>query len=442
MGGRTASLMGWMRRHPWLVTGALLALALVLGGTGYRVVCHGRAQGQVRDAQQALDRHEWARARKHLKAALDNRPDDPDTHLLAARAERRLEHLDEAEKHLDTCERLQGGETQATRVERALLKVHRGHLADSEEFLRTAVANNDPDAVEILDILSAALILQYRVAEAHRCLDDLLARQPDHFDALVRRGWTAQSQSWYAEAVTSLDKALALRPHADNVRLALAELQVVLGRFADAQTHFEYLRNKQPDNPSVLFGLARSLAGLGDREEAARLLDRVLADEPDDWKALGERGWLLVQMDQPAEGERDLRRAVSLAPPDLTLLVRLTDCLNQLGKKDEALATRDQADRLKADMQRAGELGDRIREKDPNDPDLRQQLACILLHLGKTQDALHWFQTALDKDPTHRPTHEALAKFYEKTGDAKKSAYHRRFLDGSVSRPSAPRENR
>jgi tetratricopeptide (TPR) repeat protein len=425
--------MGWMRRHPWVVTGTLLVLAAFLSGTGYRIVCHLRAQGQIRDAQRALSSHEWARARKHLNAALDSRPDDPDTHLLAARAERRLEHLDEAEKHLDACQRLQGGETQATRIERALLKVHRGDLAGSEEFLRSAVSNNDPDAVEILDILSAAFILEYRVADAHRCLDDLLARQPDHFDALVRRGWTAQSQSWYAEAVTSLDKALTLRPDADNVRLALAELQVVLGRFADARAHFVQLQKKQPDNSSVLFGLARSQAGLGEREEALHLLDRVLADDPDDWKALGERGWLMVQIDRPADGERDLRRAVALAPPDLTLLVRLSDCLNQLGKKDEAFATRQEADRIKADMQQAGELGDTIREKDPNNPDLRCQLACVLLRLGKTQDALHWFRTALDKDPAHRPTHESLADFYAKAGDTEKSAYHRRFLRGSIN---------
>src|SRR5262249_21380742 len=151
-------------------------------------------------------------------------------------------------------------------------------------------------------------------------------------DALVRRGWTAQSQSWYAEAAESLRKALDLRPDADNVRLSLAEIQVVLSQFADAQGHFERLRERQPDNPSVLFGLARCRAGRGDKEQALLLLDRVLADYPDDWKALGERGWLCVQLDRPAEGEPDLRRAALLAPPDLPLLVRLSDCLGQLGK--------------------------------------------------------------------------------------------------------------
>src|SRR5262245_44282690 len=48
-------------------------------------------------------------------------PESPAVHLLAARAARRLELLDEAAAHLDACERLPGRDPQAARVERALL---------------------------------------------------------------------------------------------------------------------------------------------------------------------------------------------------------------------------------------------------------------------------------------------------------------------------------
>src|SRR5262249_20477661 len=247
--------------------------------------------------------------------------------------------------HLDVCERLQGEPAQATRVERALLRLHRGDLASVEPFLRSCVAEDDPDTVEILDTLSAALIQRYRVAEAHRCLDDLLRREPDHFPGLVRRGWTARSQGWYRVAVESLEKALALRPDVDNVRLWLAEIQVALGNFKEAQGHFEDLHNRQPKNPAVLFGLARCLAGLGQKGRGLRLLDRLLAEHPADWQALAERGWLLVQLDRPDEAETSLRRAEALAPPDLTLLTRLADCLRLLGKDREARTYRERADR-------------------------------------------------------------------------------------------------
>ncbi len=410
----------------WTV-GALILLAVLFSWISYRAGWYFWACGHFRAAQQALDKYDWREAHDHLEACLRGWPNDPAAHLLAARAARRLELLDEAEEHLNTCQGLQGGETQATEVERALVRVHRGDLAGVEEFLRNSIRHDDTDAVEILDILSTALILDYRAHDAQDCLDDLLRRQPDHFHALVRRAWTAQSMSRYALAIEYLDKALALRPAADSVRLSMAEIQVAIGRFADAQKHFEQLQERQPDNPSVLFGLARCLGGSGQKEQAIQFLERLLAKYPNDWKALAERGWL-SELDRPAEAESYLRRAESLAPPDLPLLVRLSDCLRLLGKDEEARAYREKADRLKADFQRAADLGDLIREKSPNDPALRHELACILLRLGKQQDALHWFQTALEKDPTHRPTHEALAAFYEKVGGFDQAAYHRRLL--------------
>src|SRR5262249_22462018 len=144
----------------------------------------------------------------------------------------------------------------------------------------------------------------------------------DNFDALVRHGWTAENMSWLTQAVESLQKALALRPEADSVRLSLADIHVALGRFAEAQQHFEYLREREPANPAVLFGLARCLAGRGHTRQAIELLDQVIARHPHGWQALAERGWLAVQLDRPAEGEPFFRRAEVCAPPDVTLLTR------------------------------------------------------------------------------------------------------------------------
>jgi tetratricopeptide (TPR) repeat protein len=417
----------------------MAVLTALIGWAGYQGIAYWRGRS-LRAAQEAADRYAWPEADRHVKAALLSSPNNPAAHLLAARIARRLEHLVEASEHLEECVRLQGSETQAVKVERALLRVYRGDLAGAEPFLRSCVADDDPDTVEILDVLSAALFLNSRAAEAHRCLDDLLRRQPDHFHALVRRGWTAENQSWYAEAADSFQKALDLRPDVDNVRLSLAEIQVVLGRFADARENFESLRQRQPTNPSVLFGLARAQAGLGRKEEAVELLDQVIADDKNDWKALVERGWLLVQLDRPEEGVRDLLRAESLAPPDLPLLKHLADGLRLCGKPDEAKAYREKADRLQEEFQQAGQLGDLIREKSPDDPALRHELACILLRLGKRNDALHWFQTALQKDPKYRPTHESLAAFYEKAGDLPRAAYHRRILQelGSPASGTSP----
>jgi tetratricopeptide (TPR) repeat protein len=422
-------LVAWKGRHPWQARAGLILLTTLLVWAGYRAAEHLSARSQLRAARQALDRRDWSEARKHLKACLRTWPQSADAHRLAARAARRLEMPDEAREHLDTCQALPGGDTPATGVERALLRLQGGDLAGTETFLRDAVARDESDAVEILDVLSESLIQDYRLPEAHQCLDELLRRRPDDFDMLVRRAWTAQNQAWYGTAVESLERAVALRPGAHDTRLALAENLVTLGRYPEARDQLDSLRSKQGDNPAVLYQMARCLAGQGQKEPAVELLDRALAEEPDNAMALGERGRLSLELDRPAEAETFLRRAQPLGPPDQALLMRLADCLRLLGKDAEAGRCREEADRLRTDTQQALALTRRYREERPAGPELYHDLGCVLLRLGKDGDALRFFQKALEKDPNYRPAHESLAAFYARAGADRKAAYHRRQLD-------------
>jgi tetratricopeptide (TPR) repeat protein len=410
-----AKLSSWRRRHPWRAAAALALAAALLGWAGYRAGWYLTGRSHFRAAQKAYDRHDWSAARTELDACLRAWPDSADAQLLAARTERRLTHLDRAEEQLAVCERLRG-ETQAVKVERALIRLQRGDLAGTEPFLRACIAQDDPDTAEILDALAAALILDYRVPEAHRCLDDLLRRQPDNFDALLRHAQTAQGQAWYTVTVESLQRALDLRPDDDEVRLTLAHYLLSLGRYTEAMAHLTRLRETQPGRPAVTFALARCRAGQGEKERAIELLDGLLADGPDDWRALNERGWLALELDRPAEAEGFLRRAVSLAPPDQTLLTRLADCLRLLGKHDEARKYRDEADRLRADTLRALALTQRYREEGHNDPDVCYELGTVLLRLGQKDDALRFWKKALERDPHHRPTHQAIAAYYARAG--------------------------
>lgn len=430
--------MAWMRRNPIRAIGIFVIVALLGAGATYVGGRHFLDRQEIRAAQSALERRDWAGARQHLEHALARSPNDPELLLMSARAARREEQLYEAQKLLDSCQRVLGEESEPIKVERALLHVHRGNLAGVEAYLRARVHEGDPATLEILDIMSAALIIDYRIAEAQLCLDELLNTMPDHFDALVRRGWTARNMGWYADAVKFYERALDLRPDVDAVRLALAEIQVALGKFNEAQQRFEQLRQRQPDNPSVLFGLGRALAGQGHKEQARELFDKVLAANTQDWKALSERGWIAVQLDQPTEGESYLRSAAALAPPDLPVLTRLADCLRLNGKQEEARQYRERADRLRADLQRAGELGDLIRDKNPADPAPRYELGSVLLRLGKKQDALHWLMTALEHDPRHAKTHELLIELYQSVGDQQRAEQHRRFLEGLTAKPPGP----
>jgi tetratricopeptide (TPR) repeat protein len=422
-----ATLTAWAARRPQLALAVGLAAVAAAGWLGYRAWDAADFRAAVRPVREAAEQRQWRKAQELVKEPLRGWPDRAELLLLAARVERRCEELEKAKKHLDAAQRVLGSETHAIKVERALLELHAGQLAAAEGFLRECVRQDDPDSPEILDILAGAYEIGYRVADAQRALDELLRRQPDHFDALVRRGRAAQTMGWYEDAAGYYEKALALRPDVDPVRGRLAETLGTAGRFDKARAQFEQLLKGQPDSGSLRFGLALCLAGTGEPDKAMRIYDDLLRLNPNNWMALLERGKLSVQLDRPEAGLEDLRKADSLAPPD-QMPTALVNCLVALGRAEEAKPYQAKVDRILADRKRSSDLGDLLRERGGDDPAPRHEIGVILLRLGKQQEGVHWLRQALEKDPRHRPSHEALAAFFESVNAASEAAHHRRAL--------------
>jgi Tfp pilus assembly protein PilF len=69
--------------------------------------------------------------------------------------------------------------------------------------------------------------------------------------------------------------------------------------------------------------------------------------------------------------------------------------------------------------------------KEARNASLRYEIGTIYLRKQSDSDALHWFSAALQIDPNHRPTHAALADYYQRKGDAETSALHRRRAAGA-----------
>jgi Tfp pilus assembly protein PilF len=218
---------------------------------------------------------------------------------------------------------------------------------------------------------------------------------------------------------------LELEPERDEARLRLAELLAAEHQPAEAVPHFEYLRQKQPKNPALLLGLARCHRLLGDSAEAAKLLDRLLEIAPRDVGALGERGRIYLEMRQPAEAEQWLRKAAELAPYDRDLNYALYLCLQQCGKSRDAEVYRAKLQEIENQLSRLREVTRRIGER-PHDPALRHEAGTIFLRSGQAKEGLRWLYSALQEEPQHRPTHRALADYYESIGDKAQAAWHRR----------------
>jgi predicted Zn-dependent protease len=176
----------------------------------------------------------------------------------------------------------------------------------------------------------------------------------------------------------------------------------------------------------VLLGLARCRLEQSNLGEARQLLAALLAVQPNNGFALGERGRLELAADQPKEAEYWLSRAVAIVPYEKDIVYSYVVVLNQFDKKDEAARWSERLAQIDADLKRMNEVMALI-HKSPTDPAPRHEAGILMLRNGQEQEGLRWLDNALRQDPNYRPTHLALAEYFEKRGNAPLAAHHRQL---------------
>jgi tetratricopeptide (TPR) repeat protein len=405
-----------------------MALALLaLGAAGGAAFLW--AQYHLRAAERALARHALDEAQGHLDLCLRVRFRSASVYLLAARTARRRDAYDEAERHLEACERL-GGEAERARLERVLLTAQEGDLDDMEGLLSARAAADGPEAALVLEALAKGYANRFWHAEALACADRLLGRQPDNprawlLRARAREALSANELETDGGALRDYKKAVELRP-SDVARLGLAGALYHAGRPWEAALQFEQVRRVLPAAPEVLLGLARCRFALHETDEARRLLDELLARRPADADALAERGRLAYREGQAEEAEGLLRRAAAAASlwdcaPHRLLYryLRGTRQDEEAGRWLAALRAREaealRVDRLVLQTNR-----------EPRNLALRFEAALALLRLGRERDGVAGLFVVLEQDPRHGPAHAALADYFERAGQPRRAARHRR----------------
>jgi tetratricopeptide (TPR) repeat protein len=384
-----------------------ILLLLGVGGGAAGAYLWGEYHFQA--GQRDLQRYRYATAQAHLEACLRIWPRSPTALLLAARSARLAGDFEAARGHLAAGERINADNLEALRLERLLLQVQRGGLfPEVESFLVASAARRPADTPLILEALALGYVEDLRLFDAQRCLDEWLRREPDNPQAFFLRGRVQVRLTKVRAAVPDFQRALDLDPERDEVRRQLAEALLDSGSRQEAQEHFERLRQRQPSDPAALLGLARCRAEAGELDEARAMLDDLLAVHADSKGGLIERGRVALELGQPAEAEKWLRRAVSLDPSDRRANYLLFESLVRQGKEGEARQQQEKANRVLADLARLGEIFEEL-NKSPEDVALHHELGVLYLRNGQEAQALRWFQRALQLDPAFTPTLKALA---------------------------------
>jgi predicted Zn-dependent protease len=398
---------GRLRRR--LVVGIVVPLLGLAAGLGLASP-YLRGWYHLRAAKADLLAYHNPQAVRHLQTCMRLWPDSPEVLLLSARAARRAGSYDEAERCLDKYRQARGVDD-AGSFEELLLSAERD-VDQVAPLCRRRVEQDDPDAPLILEALTRGYLRQYRLGEASFCLDLWLQKQPDNPQALCMKGqFHLDYEHAPDRAVGSYRRAVELDPDHEEARQGLAIVLLESKDFAGAIGHLERLHRDQPDNLRVEVGLAQCRDALGDPDAARRLVEGVLAQQPENGPALAEKGQLALERGQYEEAEGLLRRALNRAPGNHQARYSLTLCLVQTGKAAEAKQSEEELRQWEEDAKRFNEIVTKEMPKAPDNPDLACQLGQLLLRSGHREEGLRWLNNALRLDPGYEPARKALAEY-------------------------------
>lgn len=203
------------------------------------------------------------------------------------------------------------------------------------------VSADDP-LLALVQIRRAAIA--ERMGETGQALDQLAALSkalPDQPEPWVMRADILRGKQRYAEAAAAYSKAIALIGTPTRANWALFyNRAIALDRdhqWPAAEADLQHALKLYPDQPYVLNYLGYSLTERGrDLAEARRMIEKALAQKPDDGAITDSLGWVLLRQGDTSGGLKQLERAAELEPNDPTVNMHLGDAYWAVGRKLDA----------------------------------------------------------------------------------------------------------
>jgi predicted Zn-dependent protease len=408
--------------------GVMFLVLVVLCAVGYGCyvgIAFYRDHRLYQQAEQTLAKNKLDEARRLLAEYCKDRPRDPDGHFLAARAARRQRDFADADDHLRHCQKL-GFEPDKLQLEYAMMQAQRDSPDAVEGYLLNKVHEGHADTPVILEALIQGYLKTYQIPKAVHCLEIWRQHDAESMQALFWEGMIAEKLANERAALRIFEVVVSEEPDNREARLHLADLLVGVSRdYERALKHYERLQWPEAKELQVWLGTVACKIGLNQLDEAESILRNLRADHPDEPRILSECGQLALRLGKPQEAEEMLRRALIADPYEPDAVYSYSQALHQLGRTAEAKRYDEKHDAIRADLRRLDELGQQA-ATNPRNPDLRCEMGVIFLRNGRDLDGVGWLKTALQIDPRHAPTHQALADYFERKGMKREAAEHRR----------------
>ena len=144
-------------------------------------------------------------------------------------------------------------------------------------------------------------------------------------------------------------------------------------------------------------------------------LEQVVSASPQCVEAFATLGQILVETRQYGPAVRALERALELKPFDSGLRYSLANALVASGQHEEAKPHFQTVSAAKQQLTAINQLKDAV-TKTPDSADLRYEIGWRLLKFDDPVQGEMWLRGALEIEPAHEKSRNALVEHYQITG--------------------------
>lgn len=402
---------------------ACIGLMLVAGGIAYP-----SASRTVRTyfAERALRERDGEAAFRWL-IAIPVGSRTGDTHLLLAKAYRRLGQLDHVKEHLQIAWD-RGVPVDCLEREQWLTLAQSGQMHEAEPHLRKLLQDPRQDGRDICECYVTGYLLNFQFPKAAPILAAWEAEFPDDPRCHELQGTWFQDAGRWSEAVGYYEKALQLNPRQTSIRRKMAVCLRELHEYDKAQPHFLQCLQETPDDSQLLVEWSDWLLSSGDDKQARSVLDRAQKLNPDDKDTSFALAKILLMNGAAQEAAAALQKLHHESPFDTEIQYSLASALQASGRTDEAEKVYQQVRESEEKLRRKQELIDGL-DRNPDQPDVRYEIAMIAMNHESPVQGLRWLLSVVDLDPRHQASHAALAEYYQRIGKPELEERHRKIAE-------------
>lgn len=223
-----------------------------------------------------------------------------------------------------------------------------------------------------------------------------------------QQGLTLLEQGHLDQAIARLTEAL-VEPHNErNVRNALGIAHQRKGSVATALGEFRKVIALDAGSPDAHLNYGTVLLATGDAMQAEKEFRTCLELDPGFVEAHFNLGLLFASKRRWSEAATQLRTALGLQPRNVRVRWNLARVLRDSGDRTGAVAEYAQ-----------------VCARDASLADAHLEFGRVLLAEGRREDAIRIWQTALQRNPTHRALHDELTTELDRMGRADESKRQR-----------------